>query len=376
MENPYRPLFFLGILFAILGVIPWLLAATGIAPGYPIQNHAHIMILGFFMAFVCGFLMTALPKMTGSKPASSAEVSIVAILLVLQALFSFQNHHKLSLGVGLFQFLFLGIFLFQRFLSRKSQPPASFLFVPIGLLSGFVGLLLMMFEPVSVAGTVYAKILLYQAFLLNPIVGLGARLIPVLSRTPGALDPRLQGPRHPLSYLPLLITLNLSFAIEAFLSAPAGQLLRFITLVFVLIREFHIFKRPADFSWLGVNLKVSTLALTLPFVLIPLLPSYASHLLHLMFLGGFALVTLMVAVRVTLSHGGHSLQFEKSSPALPAIMIFVTLSAVIRTIAPFAPSHFWTALDLAIFFWLAAIAIWIWQLLPRLHLFPQKKKTL
>lgn len=371
--NPYRYLFFLGILFAVLGVVPWILVTIGVVPGYPNVSHARIMILGFFMAFVCGFLMTAVPKMTQSKPASPIEVGVTGILLVLQVLLSFQNHLNLSLIVGVFQFIFLIAFLLQRFWLRQSQPPSSFLFVPFGILSGLTGTLLLGFEQAPASVTIYAKILLYQAFLLNPIVGLGARLIPVLSRIPGALDPAVQGVRRPIHYLPLALALNLSFAIEAFISTEFGQLLRFFTLAYVLIREFHFFKKPTEFTWLGLNLKISALALALPFAFVPFLPSYSTHLLHLMFLGGFGLVTLMISVRVTLAHGGHSLQFEKTSRSLLAIMVLIALSAIVRTLAPFTASHFWTALDLAIILWLAAICIWMWQFVPRLHLFPRKK---
>ena len=368
MANPYRALFPLGILLAFLGALPWLFFNLGWLSYYPNVDHARIMVMGFFMSFVCGFLMTAVPKMARTFPARPIEVGLAVLLILLQTIVSLGHLSQISIFVGIAQFVALMVFLGVRFGKRGQNPPTSFLFVPIGILSGLAGFLLLAFsDQLPNSGIKYGQMLLYQAFLLNPIVGLGARLVPVLSRAPGALDPTQQGKRSINSYLLPALLLNLSFPVEAFASVTFGILLRFGVLTYFLLKEFQLFSKPLEPSWLGINLKIASLFLAVPYILIAIFPAYSIHLLHFVFLGGFGLITLMISVRVTLAHGAYPLTFERTAKSLPAILIFVSLSAIIRSLGPLlAPSHFKTSLNLALLFWLIATVIWTTTFLPRM----------
>src|ERR1043165_8588856 len=78
------PIFFpLGVLVGISGVSLWPLFFSGLHHSfYPGVMHARLMIEGFLGAFVFGFLGTALPRLTGSRPLSRPEFWILVTLYV------------------------------------------------------------------------------------------------------------------------------------------------------------------------------------------------------------------------------------------------------------------------------------------------------
>lgn len=358
--EPYRILFPVGVCLAILGVIPWILFSSGVIAVYPNLIHARIMISGFLMSFVSGFLMTAVPKMSGSKSASGFEVSICVLLILFQVFLALFNFLAASAIVGCLQFLFLAAYLGIRIKERTQDPPSIFIFIPFGILSGFVGYVILFFQQdLSSLVVQYGKLLLYQAFILNLIVGLGSRLIPVLSRVPGALSPLQQGVRKMFGSAVVLVLINGSFVIEAFVDKPIGLGLRFLVMSYVLLVHFKVFTKMIEFSFLGFCLRVAAVFMAVPYLLILIWPAYELNLLHLYFISGFSLMTLMVAVRVILSHGGHSLTFETESKALIIVAGLAVAATVVRSLGPiFWPQLFLSWIVMASIFWMAAIVFW------------------
>jgi hypothetical protein len=57
----------------LIGVFPWSLHIFG-PQIYPVDFHRGIMMNGFMLSFVCGFLMTAIPRFTSSDFAKIHEV--------------------------------------------------------------------------------------------------------------------------------------------------------------------------------------------------------------------------------------------------------------------------------------------------------------
>lgn len=89
----FRPLFLATVLLAALGVALWLgFLGFGIplpgVPGGPLVWHAHEMLLGFGLAAVAGFVLTAVPEFT-STAAFGRQVGFGFLLLWLAARLSF-----------------------------------------------------------------------------------------------------------------------------------------------------------------------------------------------------------------------------------------------------------------------------------------------
>ncbi|MCQ4255324.1 NnrS family protein [Stutzerimonas stutzeri] len=89
----FRPLFLATVLLAAVGVALWLgFLGFGIplpgVPGGPLVWHAHEMLLGFGLAAVAGFVLTAVPEFT-STAAFGRQVGFGFLLLWLAARLSF-----------------------------------------------------------------------------------------------------------------------------------------------------------------------------------------------------------------------------------------------------------------------------------------------
>ena len=79
---------------------------------------------------------------------------------------------------------------------------------------------------------------------------------------------------------------------------------------------------------------------------------------HVLFVGGFSLLILAVATRVTLSHGGHGLGQERRSWPL-RIGLMMGLTAMLARIgAPFAPVSYFEHLAFAAVFWMGGMICW------------------
>jgi uncharacterized protein involved in response to NO len=89
--------------------------------------------------------------------------------------------------------------------------------------------------------------------------------------------------------------------------------------------------------------------------------------LHLLFIGGFSLLTLMVASRVILAHGSDGLSLEKQRLPywLPGGLIL--LASLTRWLAPIAPSSYLRHLGYAAGCFIVGTVIWGVHFLPRLR---------
>jgi uncharacterized protein involved in response to NO len=83
--DAYRYFFPVGWALGIWGVLLWILFPWNLVT-YPGLHHPDIMIGGFFLCFVCGFLMTAAPKFTSSFGPTRFEqnfsFALIGILVV------------------------------------------------------------------------------------------------------------------------------------------------------------------------------------------------------------------------------------------------------------------------------------------------------
>jgi len=80
----FRPFFLAAGLQAVSSVLAWLAIFAGIAPApawiSPSLWHAHEMVYGFVAAAAAGFLLTAAPTWTQSRPLSGAPLGLLAAL--------------------------------------------------------------------------------------------------------------------------------------------------------------------------------------------------------------------------------------------------------------------------------------------------------
>lgn len=328
MKEAYRILFLAGSVFAILGISLWLPYTYGLSSFYPRFAHAQIMYFAALWAFVAGFMMTAIPKMTGTNPASKFDLAFIFFLLVMQFFVSIEFSTIESLIVYIVQTAFLIQFLVRRFLIFKKVPFSGFVFMPFAFLQ------------IAVGSWIYFKegylpyLLLGEAFIMNLMMGLGSRLIPVLSRMPNAISPDIQSKLVGVKKGFLLaLLLNISYWVEVSGNSFYGEVLRLAVISFIMVDQLQLFKKPVRWGVMGIGLKAGMI-----FILLSIPLSWALEVTpvsskHLLYIGGFLLITIMVGTRVMLAHGGESLEYEIQSKKLMLIALFAGVAALLRLVA-------------------------------------------
>src|SRR5690606_3120138 len=107
-----------------------------------------------------------------------------------------------------------------------------------------------------------------------------------------------------------LVVFNLSFIIEAFVHQQAGLILRFFVLLWLFVLNLKILAKRTTPGSLGLGLRISCWIILVSYGGMIFRPDFYIQLLHGVLIGGFTLITLSVAVRVVLAHGGFSLEEE------------------------------------------------------------------
>src|SRR5579862_6127548 len=140
--DPYRIFFPLGIILGACGVSIWPLYYYGVIEGYSGRAHAFVQTDGFLYAFVAGFLLTAIPRFTGTRAPSLAIQYLLAAFIATSAVAAEFQYFAIGLPSFLVAHCILVILAVRRFARRQQDPPETFSLVGIGLFSGMLGALI------------------------------------------------------------------------------------------------------------------------------------------------------------------------------------------------------------------------------------------
>ncbi len=369
--DPYQVLFPLGILHALVGTSVWILFALRFTT-YPGQSHPHHMIGGFLFSFAAGFMMTAIPKFTGSAPSSRRELFLATLLSVGSLLFSTP---LLTLGM----LIFISIFFVRRFLARSFSPPPHFLFLPIGLCLGILGATLLFLVETKSISSSYAnagKLCLYYGTMLSFLLGIGAKLISALLGWAAPPTHRIEPAQAAKNTRKIFLTKWSSAALQATLfltgfwveielNPSLGRGLRAVCATWIAMQSWRLYRLPRAPGKLPFWIWVAAWILLLGLWTHTLFPALGVHAAHLVFIGGFGLMTLLIASRVVLAHGGYSLELESKSRIYATAAILVLAAAATRVVSLWTSSlyqHFAYAAAL----WILAVMLWSAFFLPKM----------
>lgn len=361
-REPFRALFPLAALLAWVGVLPWLLFGSGVIQKWLGAYHALTMTQGFLVAVAVGFLGTMIPRRTQTPPLSAVELGLIVLglaavpaALLLDSLLAAELAYLGVLGTLL-------QFLVRRLRARTAAPPApaSFVLLPIGVLSGTGGAALVIFYVLSddhAWALALGRNLTQQGMLLGLVLAVAPMLGPILAR--GRAASPAPGPRLTLlrlGHVALGLGLLGSFAVEQWLSVGLGLGLRGGCVAIGLIAPLLA---PAERTSVHRSLfRLSLLMLPLGLLAAGINPAQRVPFLHLTFVGGFALMVMAVSIHVTLLHSGQAAQAERNPWPVPVIGLLVVAAAVLRVAADHYPRHYFGTLTLAAALWLTAGAVW------------------
>lgn len=379
--DPYRILFPLGLLLGVVGVLLWPLFVYGLWPIYPAAAHARIMIAGFAACFILGFMGTALPHMLETRGLTLIEVWTWAAGLILAAGFYLAN--RILWGDILFLMVlatFAGSAL-RRWPHRKDLPPPGFIGAVLGLLCGGVGAALQRVVAVIELPPfihLFSKLLFYQGFLLLPVLGIGAFILPVFMgyekkghawRPPAAHagdagdDTRIVNPpaawRKEAGLIAgVAILLIGSFALEATGLIRLGYLLRLVVLLLYFARYLPLHRRPTIRGALSSHMRLALGFILVGYALAAAWSAYYTAWLHVVFMTGFGLLIFAVAGRVILGHGGRQPLCTARWSSLWVVFTLITLAMVTRVSADWMPETRFTHYAYAALCWIPAAIMW------------------
>lgn len=338
----FRPFFLAAAIWAALAIPLWLasVAAGVIVPSAlpPLVWHVHEMVFGFAMAAVAGFLLTAVPNLTGRLPLQGGP------LLTLVALWAVGRVAVLCSGVTGAAAAAAADLAFPAALlaavAREVVAGHNWRNLPVlvALTLLLTGNLLVHLDALDLGDTAGLGNRLGVATLLMLISLVGGRIVPSFTRNwltkarPGVRPPPGEGAfdRAALALAALgLIAWALApygvVATAANFAAGLALLLRLArwqsmrTLREPLLLILHV-----GYAWLAVGLLLLGFDRVFSF-----LPPTAA--LHALTVGAIGTMTVAVMTRASLGHTGRPLA---AGPVTIAIYLLITLAALLRVLSP------------------------------------------
>jgi uncharacterized protein involved in response to NO len=364
----FRPFFLLAAGWAALALLTLLGGlASGAWPGDAlplVRWHAHEMVFGFVAASMAGFLLTAVPAWTGSRPISGLALAALAGLWLagraaMSPWFGMQGTPWLLLDAAFFPAL--AVVLGVPLLRRRNYRNLQFLLI-LALLTAanalFVGMQLGWLAPAPFDPLRFAVNL-----ILLVITVVGGRIIPAFTRN-ALLKSGVRSTFTPLHWLNRTSLAAVAAVVVVDVAQPDGALagwLAALAAALLAVRASRWYghrtlRMPivwilhAGFAWLYV-------ALALKAVWLLGQAPWAANWLHALTAGAFGTMTLAVMTRVALGHTGRELVVARPIAAAYALVI---TGAALRVVGPSAvPVYYVHALTAAGLLWTAAFALFL-----------------
>jgi uncharacterized protein involved in response to NO len=378
LTEPFRIFFPLGVLVGISGVSLWPLYFTGIHSGfYPGVMHGRMMIEGFMGALVLGFLGTAVPRLTGTGPWSSCGLA-TALVLYAGAIGTHIGQQYLAADcIFLALLLVFAGSMISRFARCTDMPPPEFVLVAFGFANAIVGTVLLIAGAAGTGSprcTTLGSLLLYQGFVLYLLLGLAGFLLPRFLQLPREEFPDARNaPPGWWSRATVAIgvgaVLLATFVAEVFTPfAREAGFIRFAAAGLFLFATLPLHRASIPRTTMTAALRLA-LVLLITGLLFPVLwPMQRVAGMHVLFIGGFTLVSFTVATRVVLGHSGHSDLFAQRLPFLASATLLLVMALGLRVAGDFLLASRPPMLNWASYLWMLAAVVWSWRVLPKVRI--------
>ncbi len=337
----FRPFFLVAAIWAVLGMVIWILILARILTDLPIAQdpvswHAHELLFGYLSAVIAGFLLTAVPNWTGRPPLAGIPLLVLLIVWIfgrIAVLLSAMLPALVVLLADISFMLALGCVVLQDIVSARNWKNL----VVIAILGVFVAGNAMFHLQAFDRGHVAFGIRLGLAAVIMMIAVIGGRVIPAFTRNwlKAKNCDALPAQFGLLDKLALLVTFAVLLMWVLRPSSPAtgyalfaggllqvGRLLRwqgFKTLSEPLVWILHI-------GYLFVALGMFAMGGRILWE--NLLIFASAH--HFWLVGGVGIMTLGMMTRVTLGHTGRKLT---AGAATFAMYAFVIAAVMLRALA-------------------------------------------
>jgi uncharacterized protein involved in response to NO len=374
LREPYRIFFPLGMLFGLCGVAIWPLYSFGVTATYSGRSHALVQIFGFLYAFIAGFLLTAVPRFTATEPPATITQIALASVLTISVVASELRAFALGSIAFVVAHAILLTLVARRFARRKQNPPATFVLIGLGLLAGAAGALLMSgvaIDLIPASWDLLGKRLLTEGMVMLLVLGVGGFLGPrLLGFAPAPTQQTISSASSVSSVVESSIAglvILASIVAEYGFDQPRMAYVRAFVVSTVLTRSLQLWKVPIAKTTVARTIWIADWMIAIGVWVVAAAPRYRADFLHILFVGGFSLVILAVATRVTLSHGGHNLAQEQRSWPLRIAVTLALIATLARLGAPFAATSYFSHLAWAAVLWMTGVLWWSVFILRRIR---------
>ncbi|MGJ8672654.1 NnrS family protein [Rubritalea sp.] len=368
--EPYRLFFPMALLAGVVGVMLWPLFYWQCIEFYPVQAHTRLMIEGFVGGYAIGFLGTAMPKML-----SAPSLKLWQVMSLVLGYFGYCIAHGAGsnqLGDGIFavSLSFMLVCFWTRFQKRKSATAPQMVLAVMGILCGVFGAAWWAFFVPSehFYVTVFAQRLLYQAFILLPILGIGSFFFPMV------LGVKKEGIKSTKAWrvkagesIVVGVLILLTYWVEVHGQQRAMAWTRFLVCFIWLIKESGWLKRTGTKGVMAYSLRAGIVCLLGGMVAIGVLDQQRIALEHTLYIGGFGLIAMIVGTRVIYGHSGQGGEFQSWGKLLVASTALLLLAMATRVSADFMPAIRTTHHIYAAFCWVLVSIIWGFSVFPFIH---------
>lgn len=364
----FRAFFALAGLAALVLIVFWNAIYNGTLTSehyYPNNYwHAHEMLLGYAVAVIAGFLLTAVKNWTGKPTLTGDQLAGLCLLWLYGRILPFYAGALPDALIALVDFSFLPILAYQ--VSKpiiQAQQFKNLFFIGLLLLLA-LGNGLIHAEMLGLQdNTAAAGIQLIVATIIILILIIAGRVFPFFTERgiPGTLIIRN----------PLLDSLSVASAVIVFalqLFDISGTLLALAAVIAVIVNIARLagwYVRRIRYVPLLWVLYAGYAWIILGFILTVLsaysvvLPTLA---LHAFTLGGIGVLTLGMMARVSLGHTGRAL---KASNAIAIAFVLINVAALFRVLLPIAlPGWYENLLYVSTLSWLAAFSLFVFVYAP------------
>ena len=379
LGEPFRLLFPVGLAIGITGVLLWPLHIWNITTIYPGVSHARIMIEGFLGSFVAGFLGTAMPRLLGAPNIKTGET--IAIAAGLVATTWLHASGRVFWGDQMFLFTLLALVYRPWHAGGRAQrhsPAGIHARRPghrLGARRGdaFSG------ERACAHGTARLGRAARAVAALPGIpaaAGHGHQRVPAAPVFRPAKPPELRRVPDTATRLvaqsPVCPGLRDGGAGElragGFRRIQAGYALRALAFLVYSLRELPVHRAGIGGGTLALGARLALLSPPAGFALIVWQPAFSLSFLHVVYITGFSMLTLVVASRVVLGHSGQAKLFTAPLRSVLAMISLITLAMLTRVTADWLPDIRLSHYAYASISWILGSLIWAIAILPSVRL--------
>ncbi len=332
----------------------------------PNEWHAHEMLLGYSVAVMAGFLLTAVKNWTGQPTATGDKLAGLCLLWLYGRLVPFYSGLLPDALIALVDFAFLPVLAYQVIQPiMKAKNYRNLIFIGILLLLTLGNGLIHAEKLGLMENSAATGLQLVVATIILLILVIAGRVFPFFTERglTGVLIIKNQLlDQLAIGSAALVFTLQL-FGISGTILAIAALAAGVINIA----RVAGWYNRKIWYVPLLWVLYVGYGWLILGF-LFTVLSAYTvvstSLALHAFTLGGIGILTLGMMARVSLGHTGRIL---KASNAIALAFVLLNLAAVFRVLLPMAlPAWYNDLVYAATLSWLAAFALFVFVYAPML----------